>query len=113
MVQVPTVTKVKAPPLVMVHTPVVLEVKLTVRPELAVAVRVGLVPKFCAPGLAKVMVCPAAGVMLLDAADAAPVPAALVAVTVKVYETPLVRPVTVIGLAAPVPVVPPGLAVTV
>jgi hypothetical protein len=83
MVQVPAVTKVKAPPLVMVHTPVVLEVKLTVRPELAVAVRVGLVPKFCAPGLAKVMVCDPLGVTLLDAADADPVPAELVAVTVK------------------------------
>ena len=84
MVQVPAVTKVKAPPVVIVHTPVVLEVKLTLRPESEVAVSVGVVPKFCAPGLAKVMVCGALGVTLLDAADAAPVPTALVAVTVKV-----------------------------
>jgi hypothetical protein len=55
MVQVPAVPKVRAPP-VMVQTPVVIEVKLTARPELAVAVSVGWVPKFCAPGLAKVMV---------------------------------------------------------
>ena len=45
-----------------------------------------------------------AGVTLLDAADAAPVPTALVAVTVKVYAVPLVSPVTVIGEAEPVPV---------
>jgi hypothetical protein len=43
----------------------------------------------------------------LDAADAADVPLALVAVTVNVYAVPFERPVTVIGLA-PVPVNPPG-----
>ena len=52
------------------------------------------------------------GVTLSEAADAAPVPALFVAFTVKVYATPLVSPVTVIGLNAPVPVRPPGLAVT-
>ena len=84
MVQVPVVTKVSAPPLVMVHTPVVPDVKVGVRPEVAVALRVGEVPKFCAPGLLKVMVWLAAGVTLLEAAEALPVPAELVAVTVKV-----------------------------
>ena len=54
-----------------------------------------------------------AGVTLFDAADAAPVPTAFVAVTVNVYAVPLVRPVTVIGEAEPVPVSPPGLEVTV
>ena len=41
------------------------------------------------------------------------VPALLVAVTVKVYEAPLDKPDTMIGLAAPVAEIPPGLAVTV
>ena len=53
------------------------------------------------------------GVTALDAADGAPVPAALVAVTVNVYVVPLVRPVKVTGEAPPVAVTPPGLAVTV
>ena len=52
------------------------------------------------------------GVTLLEAAEAAPVPAAFVAVTVKVYVVPLISPVTVIGLAVPVPVKPPGEEVT-
>jgi hypothetical protein len=38
---------------------------------------------------------------------------ALVALTVKVYSTPFVSPVTSIGLAVPVAVWPPGEAVTV
>ena len=54
-----------------------------------------------------------AGVTEFDAADAAPVPALFVAVTVKVYAVPLVNPVTVMGLDVPVPVNPPGLEVTV
>ena len=54
-----------------------------------------------------------AGVIEFDAADAAPVPALFVAVTVKVYAVPLVNPVTVMGLDVPVPVNPPGLEVTV
>ena len=54
-----------------------------------------------------------AGVRLLDAAEAALVPALLVAVTVKVYGVPFVSPLTVIGLLAPEAVCPPGLAVTV
>jgi hypothetical protein len=36
-----------------------------------------------------------------------------VAVTVNVYAVPLVRPVTVMGEAEPVAVMPPGLEVTV
>lgn len=86
MVQVPALTKVRVPPLVTVHTPGVMEVKVTLYPTPAeeLAVNVGVVPKVCAPGVLKVMVCGAAGVALLDAADAAPVPAELAAVTVKV-----------------------------
>ncbi len=51
--------------------------------------------------------------MELEAAEVELVPAELVAVIVKVYATPLVKPVTVMGDVAPVPVKPPGLAVTV
>jgi hypothetical protein len=53
------------------------------------------------------------GVMLLDADEALPVPALLVAVTVNVYVAPLVKPVTVMGLDEPEPVKAPGLEVTV
>jgi hypothetical protein len=81
---VPAVTKVSAPPLVIVHTLGVVEVKATVRLDVAVAVSVGLVPKVCAPGFANVIVCDAAGVIELDAADSEPVPAEFVAVTLKV-----------------------------
>jgi len=51
--------------------------------------------------------------MLFDAADAALVPTADVAVTVNVYAVADCRPATVIGLEAPVPVYPPGELVTV
>jgi hypothetical protein len=74
IVQVPVVIKVSAPPLVMVQTLVVEDVNVGVKPESAVAVSVGAVPKFCAPGLGKVMVCDAAGVIELEAAEAEPVP---------------------------------------
>ena len=84
IVQVPAVTKVSAPPVVMVHTPGVEDVNTGVNPESEVAVSVGVVPKFCAPGVAKVIVCAAAGVIELDATDAGPVPATLSAVTVNV-----------------------------
>ena len=107
------VTKLKVPPLVIVHTPVVDEVKLGVKLELALAVKVGVVPKLCAPGLLKVIVCAACGVTLLDALEAEPVPAELVAVTLKLYAKPLVRPVTVNGELTPLAVKPPGLEVTV
>jgi hypothetical protein len=59
------------------------------------------------------MVCGALGVTEFDAADAGPVPMELVAVTVKVYAVPFVRPVTVIGEDDPVAVIPPGDEVTV
>jgi len=54
-----------------------------------------------------------AGVTLLEAADAAPVPTPLVAVTVKVYAVPLVSPFTARGLLAPLPMKLPGLDVIV
>jgi len=54
-----------------------------------------------------------AGVTAFDAAEGRLVPALLVAVTVKVYAVPLLSPVTVIGDAGPVAVIPPGDEVTV
>jgi hypothetical protein len=53
-----------------------------------------------------------AGVTLFDGADAGPVPAEFVAVTVKVYAVPLVSPVTGRGLDVPADEKPPGLDVT-
>ena len=44
IVQVPAATKVRMPPDVIVQTPVVADVKVTVSPELAVAASVGEVP---------------------------------------------------------------------
>ena len=113
MIAVPALWNVRAPPVVMVATSVSPLEKVTVSPESEVALSVGLVPKFCVPGFANVIVCTALGVTLLDAADSEPVPTVFVAVTLNVYATPLVSPVTVIGLAAPVPVNAPGLDVTV
>ncbi len=84
IVQLPAVTKVNAPPEVIVQTPVVAEVNATARFDVAVAVKVGVVPKFCVPGLAKDIVWLAFGVTEFEAADAWPVPAPLVAVTVNV-----------------------------
>lgn len=73
IVQVPAATNVSSPPDVMVQTDVVDEVKVTLRPVASVvAVSVGVVPKFFAPGLAKVMVWIAAGVTAFDAAEAGP-----------------------------------------
>jgi hypothetical protein len=77
-------------------------VKLTV----AVLFPAAAVPIAGAPGTV-------AGVTLMDAADGAPVPTLLVAVTVKVYGVPLVNPLTGRGLLAPVAVFPPGLEVMV
>jgi len=54
-----------------------------------------------------------AGVTADEAVDAPLVPTLFVAVTVKVYGVPLVRPVIVIGEDAPVAVNPSGLEVTV
>jgi len=53
------------------------------------------------------------GVTVFEAELAGPIPIAFVAVTVKEYSFPLTIPVTVIGLADPVPLNPPGLEVTV
>ena len=59
----------------------------------------------------------AAGLTAEDALEAVPVATELVAMTVKVYAVPLVRPVTVIGDEGPVAVTaappPTGVAVTV
>ena len=52
-------------------------------------------------------------VMLLDAAEAAPVPTSFVAVTVNVYAVLLVKPETTIGEEVPVPVWPSILLETV
>ena len=52
------------------------------------------------------------GTTELDVPDAAPVPTAFVAVTVKVYAVPFVKPVTVIGELPPVAVCPPTFEVT-
>src|SRR3989344_9332522 len=101
MVQVPAVRNVSAPVGVMVHTLRVDDVKVGTSPESEVAVSVGEVPKFWAPGLLKVTVCVALGVMELEDAEAGPVPATLSAVTVKVYAWPLVSPVTTMGELAP------------
>jgi hypothetical protein len=54
-----------------------------------------------------------AGVTELLAADAGPIPTAFVAVTVKVYGVPFVRPVTVIGLPVEVAENPPEFAIAV
>ncbi len=56
IVQLPAVTKVKAPPEVIVQTPVVEEEKVTAKVELAVALNVGVVPKLWGPGLLNVIV---------------------------------------------------------
>ena len=53
------------------------------------------------------------GTVLLEAVEVAPAPAALSAVTVKVYAVPFASPVTVIGEPAPVPVKLPGVDMTV
>jgi len=53
------------------------------------------------------------GVALFEAALAALVPPAPDATTVNVYAVPVVKPETVIGEEAPVPVRPLGLEVTV
>ena len=50
------VIKVNAPPLVMVQTLRVDEVNTGVKLDVEDALNTGLVPKFCAPGLLKVIV---------------------------------------------------------
>ena len=82
-------------------------VKVTV----ALALPALAVPMIGAPGT----VAGALGVTLFDAADAAPVPIALVALTINVYAVPLVSPVTLIEVhgALHVPVLPPTTEVAV
>ena len=58
----------------------------------------GAVAVLLAAGLLRLTTGKAPGITLFDADDAAPVPTALVAVTVKVYAVPLVNPVTAIDL---------------
>ena len=113
MVHVPTVTKASSPPVVIVQTPEVDEVNATVNAEVDVAENVGVVPKLFVPGSSKVIDCEPKPVTDPDAPEALLVPALLVAVTVKVYAVPLVRPVTTIGLDEPEAVNPPELEVTV
>ena len=84
IVQVPLVMNASDPPLVIVHTPEVNDVKATVKLESEVADNVGVVPKFCVTGFANVIHCESKGVVELVDADALLVPALLVAVTVKV-----------------------------
>jgi hypothetical protein len=57
MLHVPTANKFKLLPAVL-HTPGVLDTKLTARPDVALASKAGVgVPKRCAPGAAKLMLC--------------------------------------------------------
>lgn len=55
----------------------------------------------------------AEGVTAADAAEGGPAPTPFVAVTLKVYATPLVSPVTLHGEEAQDALIPPGLLVTV
>ena len=94
------------------------ELSVTGNPELAVAVTVidGVVSTWLA-GLAKVTVWlrSVPGVTAFEGAEAGLGPTALVALTVNVYEVPLVRPVTMALDADPatVAVLLPGVEVTV
>ena len=54
-----------------------------------------------------------AGVTAADTLDDTLSPTAFVATTVNVYAVPFVKPLTTIGLDAPLAVAPPGDAVTV
>ena len=83
MLQVPADTNARTPPLI-VHTPVVDDVNVTVRAKSEVAVSVGVVPKFLVPGFANVINCTAIGVTDADATDAADVPPLFEAVAVNV-----------------------------
>ena len=84
IVQVPAATNARTPPEVIVQTLVVADVYVGAIPDDAVAVNVGVVPKFCAPGFANVIVWSVFGITALDAPRADPVPAEFVAVTVNV-----------------------------
>ena len=82
--QLPALTNARRPPDVIVQMLVVDDVYVGARPDDAVAVSVGVVPKFCAPGLGNVIVWSVFGITAFDAPRAAPVPAEFVAVTVNV-----------------------------
>ena len=83
ILQVPVETNARTPPLI-VHTPVVDDVNVTVSAKSEVAVSVGVVPKFLVPGFANVIACTAIGVTDADATDAAEVPPLFEAVAVNV-----------------------------
>ena len=81
-------------------------------------------PPLEAGGVKDIVACPLPGVAVpmvgapgapagvtLTLPDAAPVPTALVAFALQLYVVPLVSPVTVIGLAAPLAVNAPQVAV--
>ena len=83
-------------------------------------------PPLLPGGLKAMLACPAPGDAVpisgapgtmagvtLTVCDGALVPTVLVAVTEQVWVVPLARPVTVIGEAAPVAAIAPGLQVTV
>ena len=74
----------------------------------------GKLPKVSGSGAGQVYLAPELA-RAFDAAEADPVPATEVAVTVKVYEVPFVSPVTVAVVTVPLAdaVWPPGDAVTV
>ena len=84
MLQVPADTNARTPPPLIVHTPVVDDVNVTVSARSEVAVSVGVVPKFLVPGFANVITCTAIGVADADATDAADVPPVFEAVAVNV-----------------------------
>ena len=70
MVQMPEPIKVAAEPET-VQTLAVVAVKLTARPELAVAKSVSGAPTVCGPGVAKVMVCVACATVTWEEAPVA------------------------------------------
>ena len=93
-VQLPVLAKLSWLP-VMLHTPVALNV--TGWPDAPpVAASVGVVPKACVPGLAKLMVCVSCS-MTAALVPGGLSPKRLVALTVKVYSSALGSPVMVQG----------------
>ena len=84
ILQVPVDTNARTPPPLIVHTPVVDDVNVTVSAKSEVAVSVGVVPKFIVPGFANVIVWTAIGVTDADATDTAEVPPLFEAVAVNV-----------------------------
>ena len=83
MLHVPVDTNASTPPPLIVHTPLVDDVSVTVSAESDVAVSVGVVPKFLVPGFANMIACTAIGVTDVDATDAADVPPLFEAVAVN------------------------------